>query len=249
MVINLLLLASLGACIGSFSSMLMYRLPLIKGNNSIGLSYPRSHCPQCKSQLKIRMLIPIFSYIFQTGKCASCKNNIGIAYFLNEIIHVVAILFVWMNFGFTIEACVHYLIFSIFNILFFLDLKYLYLPLLLNTSLIAIGLLTNFAMNTFAPIEEALVGLIAGYSSLWLINKAFKLIKNKDGIGGGDFILLGGIGSIFGIYALGPIVFLGSSISIVIFILSGSNKDDEIPLGSGLILGSIIFYLIKTQLI
>jgi len=91
MVINLLLLASLGACIGSFSSMMIYRLPLIKGNNSIGLSYPRSHCPQCKSQLKIRMLIPIFSYIFQTGKCASCKIH-WIAYFLNEIIHVIAIL-------------------------------------------------------------------------------------------------------------------------------------------------------------
>jgi len=50
---------------------------------------------------------------------------------------------------------------------------------LLNTSLIAIGVLTNFAMNTFAPIEEALVGLIAGYSSLWLINKALSLLKIK----------------------------------------------------------------------
>ena len=113
-------------------------------------------------------------------------------------------------------------------------------------SLICIGLLVNTTFNLFASFQGSLLGLIAGFSSLWFINAVYKIIKSKDGIGGGDFILLGGLGSIFGISSLGPIVLLGSSCSILIYALSNKLGREEIPLGSGLILGSNFFYLIKT---
>jgi leader peptidase (prepilin peptidase)/N-methyltransferase len=99
--------------------------------------------------------------------------------------------------------------------------------------------------NIFTSYQEALLGLVAGFGSLWFINALFKIITSKDGIGGGDFILLGGLGSIFGISSLGPIILLGSSFSILIYTLSDRTKREEIPLGSGLILGAIFFYLIQ----
>jgi leader peptidase (prepilin peptidase)/N-methyltransferase len=191
------------------------------------------------------MLLPIFSFLIQKGKCLYCSQRINSSYLINELVHISIILLIALNVGINFIGFIYYLIFSIFYILFFLDLKHLFLPIYLNVSLILIGLLINIVFNIFTSYQEALLGLVAGFGSLWFINALFKIIKSKDGIGGGDFILLGGLGSIFGISSLGPIILLGSSFSLLIYTLSNRTKREEIPLGSGLILGAIFFYLIQ----
>jgi leader peptidase (prepilin peptidase)/N-methyltransferase len=191
------------------------------------------------------MLLPIFSFLIQKGKCLYCSQRINSSYLINELVHISIILLIALNVGINFIGFIYYLIFSIFYILFFLDLKHLFLPIYLNVSLILIGLLINIVFNIFTSYQEALLGLVAGFGSLWFINALFKIITSKDGIGGGDFILLGGLGSIFGISSLGPIILLGSSFSILIYTLSDRTKREEIPLGSGLILGAIFFYLIQ----
>jgi leader peptidase (prepilin peptidase)/N-methyltransferase len=191
------------------------------------------------------MLLPIFSFLIQKGKCLYCSQRINSSYLINELVHISIILLIALNVGINFIGFIYYLIFSIFYILFFLDLKHLFLPIYLNVSLILIGLLINIVFNIFTSYQEALLGLVAGFGSLWFINALFKIIKSKDGIGGGDFILLGGLGSIFGISSLGPIILLGSSFSLLIYTLSDRTKREEIPLGSGLILGAIFFYLIQ----
>jgi leader peptidase (prepilin peptidase)/N-methyltransferase len=191
------------------------------------------------------MLLPIFSFLIQKGKCLYCSQRINSSYLINELVHISIILLIALNVGINFIGFIYYLIFSIFYILFFLDLKHLFLPIYLNVSLILIGLLINVVFNIFTSYQEALLGLVAGFGSLWFINALFKIIKSKDGIGGGDFILLGGLGSIFGISSLGPIILLGSSFSLLIYTLSNRTKREEIPLGSGLILGAIFFYLIQ----
>jgi leader peptidase (prepilin peptidase)/N-methyltransferase len=191
------------------------------------------------------MLLPIFSFLIQKGKCLYCSQRINSSYLINELVHISIILLIALNVGINFIGFIYYLIFSIFYILFFLDLEHLFLPIYLNVSLILIGLLINIVFNIFTSYQEALLGLVAGFGSLWFINALFKIIKSKDGIGGGDFILLGGLGSIFGISSLGPIILLGSSFSLLIYTLSNRTKREEIPLGSGLILGAIFFYLIQ----
>jgi leader peptidase (prepilin peptidase)/N-methyltransferase len=191
------------------------------------------------------MLLPIFSFLIQKGKCLYCSQRINSSYLINELVHISIILLIALNVGINFIGFIYYLIFSIFYILFFLYLKHLFLPIYLNVSLILIGLLINIVFNIFTSYQEALLGLVAGFGSLWFINALFKIIKSKDGIGGGDFILLGGLGSIFGISSLGPIILLGSSFSLLIYTLSNRTKREEIPLGSGLILGAIFFYLIQ----
>jgi leader peptidase (prepilin peptidase)/N-methyltransferase len=191
------------------------------------------------------MLLPIFSFLIQKGKCLYCSQRINSSYLINELVHISIILLIALNVGINFIGFIYYLIFTIFYILFFLDLKHLFLPIYLNVSLILIGLLINIVFNIFTSYQEALLGLVAGFGSLWFINALFKIIKSKDGIGGGDFILLGGLGSIFGISSLGPIILLGSSFSLLIYTLSDRTKREEIPLGSGLILGAIFFYLIQ----
>ena len=75
--------------LGSFASVLIYRLPLAGIENSnINLFLPRSHCPICKENIRLINLLPLIGYIFQAGKCEKCKSAISINYFIHEIIHL-----------------------------------------------------------------------------------------------------------------------------------------------------------------
>ena len=249
LIFEYLLVGIFGICIGSFSSMLIYRLPKIQADNSINLLMPKSHCPRCKEELGAFMLIPILSFLIQKGKCKYCNKKIHISYLLNELIHLIVILTILFYIGFSIYGFIIYLIFSILYVLFFLDLKYLYLPFYLNVSLIFIGLTINYFFKTFVSIEEAILGSVVGFGVLWLVNVIYKYFRSKDGIGGGDFILLAGLGGIFGLLALGPIMLLGSSCSLLIYAMQKNKNNKEIPLGLGLILGSVLYFLIRYQII
>ena len=68
------------------------------------------------------------------------------------------------------------------------------------------------------------------------------MVRSIDGIGSGDFLLLGGIGSVFGASALGPILLIGSSITLCLYLFN-KNKDKELPLGFGLGLAGIVYCL------
>ena len=89
-----------------------------------------------------------------------------------------------------------------------------------------------------------MLGLAAGYISLWLINALYFLIRKKIGIGSGDFLLFSGCGAIFGIYALGPILLIGSAIALLIYTVKKQKFTQQIPLGSGIAAGAIIYYII-----
>ena len=70
----------IGAFIGSFASLAVYRLPLKQD-----ILYKHSYCPNCNAKLKTIDLIPIFSYIFLKGKCRNCGKKIRPRYLILEI--------------------------------------------------------------------------------------------------------------------------------------------------------------------
>ena len=159
------------------------------------------------------------------------------------------------NYGIGLSTIVYTVIIFCFYILFFLDYKYLYLPVYINLILVFFGVIFNakyqlFIDETFLifgvkPILFTLYGLVLGYSSLWLINLMFKVINKKDGIGGGDFILFGGIGSIHGPIALPIILLIGSFLGCLYFIFSKKTIDSELPFGSFLIIGSFVYFVLN----
>jgi hypothetical protein len=55
--------------------------------------------------------------------------------------------------------------------------------------------------------------------------------------------LLGGVGSIFGASAIGPILLIGSSITLCLY-ATNKNKDEELPLGFGIGIGAIFYCLL-----
>ena len=255
--IDLFLLSLIFLCIGSFASSTIYRLSLIfiEDNPNTNLLFPRSFCPNCKTTIKPIYLIPLLGYLIQKGKCNSCKSNISIFYPLTEIFFLFVGLVALNAYGISIFLYFLILITYLFYVLFYLDLKFYYLPFSINLLLVITGFISNVFFNMFIddlnylfnlnPIQFSSLGFLIGYFSLWLVNFVFKAIYKKDGIGGGDFILFGAIGSMFGPFSLGLILFLGAIIGCALFLFLNKAFTKEIPLGSCLILGTVFYFFIK----
>ncbi len=73
------LLASIGAAVGSFLNVVIWRVPEKKS-----LLSPPSHCPKCNSSVRWFDNIPIASWFFLGGKCRDCKEPISFRYPLVE---------------------------------------------------------------------------------------------------------------------------------------------------------------------
>tara|TARA_B100000674_G_C37959766_1_gene971400 strand:- start:10 stop:858 length:849 start_codon:yes stop_codon:yes gene_type:complete len=253
--IELIIISSFLLALGSFSSSLIFRLSPSFHKFKKNILFSRSFCPTCKSNLSPLELIPMLSYLFQFAKCRSCKSKIPIHYFLGESLFLIVGLWVLFTYGKTIFSLIIITIFFIFLILLVLDYKYFYLPFSLNISLIFIGFSSNYFYFAFVddnyllvfgtPLMFSLYGFIFGYTSLWLINFIYKNFSNKDGIGGGDFILFAGLGSLFGPFSLSIILLFASIIGFALYFLQKGNSNKQIPLGSCLIISSFLYIFIK----
>jgi leader peptidase (prepilin peptidase)/N-methyltransferase len=80
-IVFILFFFALGACVGSFLNVVVWRLP--RGES---LVRPGSHCPKCNHPLAWRDNIPVFGWIFLRGKCRYCGNQISPRYPIVEAI-------------------------------------------------------------------------------------------------------------------------------------------------------------------
>ena len=250
--IELLLFSLIFLSIGSFVSSIIYRFSP-DTSKDINIFYPRSFCPNCKKQIKLIYLIPLLGFILQKGKCTSCNNSISFSYPITELVFLSTGMYLLFLYGINIVLFFLFSIFSLFYILFLLDFKFFLLPFSINIFLIFLGFLSNYLLEMFiisdlypsnmSPLVFSSLGFIIGYSSLWIINFIFKVINKNDGIGGGDFILYGALGSVFGPISLPIILFLGSLFGCLLYLSFKERFKKEIPLGSCLVLGSVFYFI------
>ncbi len=71
----------LGLILGSFTTMLSYRVP-----RRLSIIHPPSHCTHCHTPLRPRDLIPVFSWLIEGGKCSHCGALISVRYLIIELI-------------------------------------------------------------------------------------------------------------------------------------------------------------------
>ena len=228
LVLTNLLLITIGGCFGSFASSLIYRLPLQE--NEINILKPRSFCPQCKTQLSIIQLIPFIGFLYSRGVCLSCNAKINRLYFYNEVIIAAFILYIFNKLALTdLSSWLIVLIVISLYIQSIIDLQTLHLFQPISAILIFSGLMLNISIEFFTVPLDSFLGLILGYGLLFCINEVYKMIRSRDGIG-----------SIFGASAIGPILLIGSSISLCLYAVN-KNKEEELPLGFGLGIGAIFY--------
>ena len=242
LVLTNLLLILLGGCLGSFASMLIYRLPL--EDAGITILKPRSFCPLCKNKLTTLQLIPFVGYIYSQGICKACNTKINSSYLINEIVIAAFVLLIFNKMEIiNPSAWVIILIVMCLYIQSLIDMQTMHLYQPLSVILVLSGLTLNISTNFFTIPLDSLLGLVFGYGILFCINEVYKMIRSRNGIGSGDFLLLGGVGSVFGASAIGPILLIGSSITLCLY-ATNKNKDEELPLGFGIGIGAIFYCLL-----
>ncbi|MFP3351547.1 A24 family peptidase [Pseudoalteromonas sp. SIMBA_153] len=265
-------------CIGSFLNVVIYRLPLMmqkewqtecrllladeltspkteqatsQTTDTFNLVKPNSCCPKCKAAIKPWQNIPIFSWLFLKGKCATCDNPISVRYPIVEAITAILSLVVAYTFGATEQALLYIVVTWILVALTFIDIDHMLLPDQLTLPLLWLALIASVVGYTIAP-SDAIIGAACGYLSLWSVFWLFKLITGKEGMGYGDFKLLAVFGALLGWQSLLTIILLSSVVGAVIGIallsIQGKDKATPIPFGPYLAIAGWITMLWGTQL-
>lgn len=180
--------AFFGACVGSFLSLITYRLPL---DEKIGTS--RSRCPRCSTALSIPDLVPVFSWLLNRGKCRHCKSRVSIRYPLTELSCAIgAALLVWTG-GVTLETLALCGLWWCIVAIFVTDLEHY---IILDEVQIAVALFgALYAVAHHMELTHVLGAAFAGLAIGLALKYGFIYFRHKDGLGMGDvkFLFAAGI--------------------------------------------------------
>lgn len=264
-------------CVGSFLNVVIYRLPLMMQrewqsecrllleselksnkadeseslNSTFNLVKPNSTCPKCKTAIKAWQNIPVVSWLFLKGKCASCSNPISARYPIVEAITALLSLVVAYKLGATEQALLYIAITWASVALTFIDIDHMLLPDQITLPLVWLALIAAVLGYTVTP-ADAIIGAACGYLSLWSVFWLFKLLTGKEGMGYGDFKLLAVFGALLGWQSLLTIILLssvvGAIIGIALLTIQGKDKATPIPFGPYLAIAGWITMLWGEQL-
>lgn len=242
----------MGLLIGSFLNVVIYRLPLmleaqwkaecaeladteLPVTEKFNLNVPRSRCQKCGHQIRWFENIPVLSYVFLRGKCASCATRISLRYPLVELTTGALFFYCASKWGVTPTAVVWSGFAATLLALALIDWDTTLLPDDMTLPLLWGGLIAALLQWTSVPLADAVWGAVGGYMSLWLIYWAFKLATGKEGMGFGDFKLFAALGVWFGWQALIPIILMASVIGAIVGIVmkfsSGLREGGYVPFG------------------
>ena len=115
----------LGAVVGSFLNVCIYRLPL-----NMSVNEPkRSFCPNCKAQIAWYHNLPIISWLWLRGRCASCHKPIAVRYPLVELLTAALFLLIWWTFREQWHLLLPYWVFvSLLIVATFIDFDHFIIP-------------------------------------------------------------------------------------------------------------------------
>ena len=229
----------IGAVFGSFYLVLSTRLP-----KKEDIVKSRSRCDYCGKSLKWYNLIPIFSYIFQGGKCIYCHKKIDILNFIIEVITGLLFLICYLIYGLSYGFFISLIISSLVIIIFISDIKYMIIldsPLIVSVVLIFILKLYYFDLNELLlSINSGILLVLVMFLVRFIGNTLFK----KDSLGGGDIKFAFLIGLIVK-FQLGLIVLILSTFLALPYAVAVLHfkKNSEFPYGPFLAGALLIVFL------
>ncbi|WP_291425352.1 A24 family peptidase [Deinococcus sp.] len=163
----------LGLLVGSFTNVLIWRLPRHES-----IAFPPSHCPNCDHPLAPKDLVPLFSWLALGGKCRYCKAPIKARYPIVEAISGVAYAVIALTFPFSVFGAAPIGLMLLFTILLAgsaIDLDTYTLPDELTLTGVLLGLLFGFlnersAVNGLPHFAGAVQGALLGAGILVTID-------------------------------------------------------------------------------
>lgn len=230
----------LGLLWGSFFNVCIVRIPEAK--SLLG----RSKCPRCGRAIRWYHNIPILSFLWLKGQCASCRKRISIQYPLVEL--STALLFLWLfyQYGLTLRFMFYTVFTSVLLIISVIDLYHQIIPDELSLGGIVVGFLVSLILKDVSW-WESLLGMGLGGGSFFAVSYLYEKLAKREGLGGGDVKLLAMIGAWLGYQSILVVVvassFLGSVVGGGLMLMKKGNLKTAIPFGPFLAIGALIYLL------
>jgi leader peptidase (prepilin peptidase)/N-methyltransferase len=241
----------LGACIGSFLNVVIYRLPA-----GLSLIHPPSHCPKCKNLLKPWHNVPIVGWLWLGGRCAYCRTPIPWRYPAVELLTGLLFAFtvghfphgsigVWIGYG---------LFLSWLLALALIDLDTMLLPDPLTKSGLVAGVLFHLVIaytdkwnpvlgqttTAYGSLLFSIGGMVLGIWLVDIVRGVGSWALGVEAMGAGDPRLVAMMGAWLGWERILLVIFLGSAIGLLFSALIGLRSKQPFPFGPSLALAGMV---------
>ncbi len=253
----ILLVFLLGASVGSFLNVVIYRIPA-----GLSLLFPPSRCPHCLTRLKAYDNVPVFGWLWLKGRCRYCKSPIAMRYPLVEAATGLLFLAVFWIFDVSVQTIGYWAFLSWLLALALIDLDTLTLPNALTQSGLIAGLLFQVAAGWVTTeswtgaasfLMNGLMGAVLGIWLFDLITIVGSVMFGQTAMGGGDAKLAAMMGAWLGWKLLLLASFLACGIGAFVgggaIALGWISRRQPMPFGPFLAVGAMLAAFFGNSLI
>lgn len=262
----------LGACIGSFLNVVIYRLP--KGRSVVN---PGSTC-SCGQAVRWFDNIPILSWLLLRGRARCCGSSFSVRYPLVELLTALLFLVISMRYFQQPLAALAVAVFVCFMVSqAFIDWDTMEIPDVFSVGGFFIGLLLAIMVpalhgwdsgfwlaDAVRSFGDALIGGLIGSALLLWIALGAEAVLRKEAMGFGDVKLMGAIGAfcgwqgaVFAIFGGAVLGMVGVLFVIAFSIATGRLKFTalldlqglKMPFGPALGAGAVLYLLFLQPLV
>jgi leader peptidase (prepilin peptidase) / N-methyltransferase len=242
-----LLFALFGLVVGSFLTVVVYRVP-----RKESIVTGRSRCPSCGATIRARDNVPVVSWLLLGGRCRSCGTRISPRYPLTEVATAGLAAGASLEFGPLFVALLVAAFFALLVALALIDAEQRILPnRILYPSLVLLGLAVALGDPLGGGVDAAtaLVGFAAYGGALLLI-----ALVAPRGMGMGDVKLGFFIGLVLGALGLRYVAvaaalgILGGGVGGIVALLAGRSRKSALPFGPFMAAGAIAAAFLAPQI-
>lgn len=224
----------IGACVGSFLNVCVYRWP-----EDQSVISPPSSCPSCGTRIRWYDNVPVLGWLWLRGRCRACGARISIQYPLVELLAAALWVMAFWRFGLSWQALSTALFFTLLLGIALSDARTYIIPDQFTLGGLVLGLALSFAPGGIAA-RDAFLGAALGYALLWFVGVAGEWAFRKEAMGGGDVKMMAMVGAFLGPLGVALTVFLGALFGVLIFTPISLRTGKLVPFGIFLALGAAI---------
>lgn len=200
----------LGLAVGGVLATISVRLPQEAGDP---LARPR--CPACARRLRLWEVVPLVGWLGLRGKCATCRTPIPPRHMAIELASAAVGVWAglgassWLAVGATAALGWQLLLIAV------IDAEHHWLPDRLTWPLALTGLIAA-VLSGWSSAPDRLIGVAVGFLGLWVLGWLYKIVRGRDGLGGGDPFLLAGAGAWVGWQGLPSVLIWAAAAAMIV---------------------------------
>jgi len=243
-----ILVFAIGAVIGSFLNVLIYRLPR-------GLDFVSgfSHCPNCDHRLYPKDLVPVFSYLALGRKCRYCKEPISPRYMAVELLAGLLAALAWTAFFppaaflahtlapgasatvFAANALLYFAVLACLLAIAYIDRDTMEIPDSLSIAIAVCGVIAIF-IGPEIGLKSHLIGIAVAAGPLFVL-----ALFIEGAFGFGDVKLMAAAGLFLGwqncLIALFIGIVIGGVYGVILLATKKKGRKDHFAFGPSLCVG------------